>query len=275
MKVYVALPTYGPDCEVEEIVESAVAAEELGFDGVASTDHILVPPGSAPHFDRVFEAMMVLGAVSRVTHSVKLITSMIVLPLRNVIILAKQAATLDQLCGGRLILGVGAGWNAGEFENLDADFHTRGRRLDEGIRLLRHLFSGSQEPLHGDYSSYREGSFAPLPVQGAGLPILVGGTSLAALRRAGSLGDSWESNPQIGEDAYGGLRKTLDDVRGLRRVEAGARISVPQDAPSMLRQAQAYALAGAEHLTLELFPCADFMKQLRLYAADVLPALHA
>src|SRR5207247_134012 len=104
--------------------------------------------------------------------------------------------TLDSLSGGRVIAGVGVGWNRDEFANLGAAerFHVRGAYLDETIRLWRHLWSGSTEPFHGRFHTMDDFTFSPLPPSGASLPILVGGRSERALKRAGSLGDGYHSS---------------------------------------------------------------------------------
>jgi probable F420-dependent oxidoreductase len=273
--VYVVLPTYGPGSSAAEVIESGVLAERLGFDGIASTDHFFVPPGSPERFERVFEAITVLAALAPVTSRVKLLLSVLILPMRNPVIAAKQVATLDQLSGGRVILGLGAGWNEEEFRNVGAEFGDRGRRLDEGIALLRHLFSGSREPFTGEHYGYADGVFGPPPVRGRDLPILIGGTSGAALRRAATAGDLWESNPVIGPGDYPALLRRLRAIVPGRRVQAGARVNIGPGVTDAAAAAMAYAEAGAEHLLLEFFPFDDFGARLRQFAREVLPQLSA
>jgi alkanesulfonate monooxygenase SsuD/methylene tetrahydromethanopterin reductase-like flavin-dependent oxidoreductase (luciferase family) len=130
----------------------AQLAEELGFDTVYVSDHI-VPPTSAAQFGRNLESLTVLAAIAAVTSTVRVGSSVIVVPLREPVLFAKQIATIDLLSGGRLVLGVGAGWVEGEFANVGVDFKTRGARTDEAIRLLRHLFSGSAEPFRGRFTT--------------------------------------------------------------------------------------------------------------------------
>jgi probable F420-dependent oxidoreductase len=273
--VYVVLPTYGPGCSAAEVIECGVLAEELGFDGIASTDHFFVPPGQPERFERVFEAIAVLAALAPLTSRVKLLLSVLILPMRNPFVAAKQIATLDQLSGGRVILGLGAGWNEEEFRNVGAGFGDRGRRLDEGIRLLRHLFSGSREPFTGEYYGYADGAFGPPPVLGRELPILIGGTSRAALRRAATAGDLWQSNPVIGPGEYPALLRTLRAIAPGRLVQPGARVNIGPGATDAAAMLRAYAQAGAEHLLLEFFPFDDFGARLRQFAADILPQLTA
>jgi probable F420-dependent oxidoreductase len=271
--VYVVLPTYGPGCSAAEVIECGVLAEQLGFHGIASTDHFFVAPGNPERFERVFEAITVLAALAPVTSRVKLLLSVLILPMRNPFIAAKQIATLDQLSGGRVILGLGAGWNEEEFRNVGAGFRDRGRRLDEGIALMRHLCSGSREPFRGEHYSHGDGVFGPPPVRGRDLPILIGGTSAAALRRAATAGDLWESNPVIGPDDYPALLRRLRAIVPGRRVQPGARVNIAPGATDVADQVMAYAKAGAEHLLLEFFPFDDFAARLRKFAAEVLPQL--
>jgi probable F420-dependent oxidoreductase len=272
--VYVVLPTYGPGSKPRDILESSILAEELGFDGVAATDHLFVPHGNPDRFERVFEAITVLGAIAPLTSRVRLLLSVLILPMRNPFIAAKQLATLDQLSGGRLILGLGVGWNEEEFRNVGAEFATRGRRLDEGVSLLRHLFSGSRSEFAGQHYSIQEGAFGPPPAQHADLKILIGGTSDAALRRAAAIGQLWESNPVIGPEQYSELLAKLRAMAGDRSIQPGARINIPAGADGQA-EALAYAQAGAEHLLLEFFPFDNFQQRLRQFASTVLPRLKA
>jgi probable F420-dependent oxidoreductase len=134
---------------------------------------------------------------------VSLGTSVIVVPQRNAVLLAKELATLDALSGGRVIAGVGVGWNEKEFANLAAAdrFHVRGAYLDETIRLWRHLWSGSTEPFRGRFHQLEDFVFDPLPEKRERLPIWVGGGSDAACRRAGTLGDGWHASA-LGPPGY-------------------------------------------------------------------------
>src|SRR5919201_3884705 len=129
MQLHIAIPNFGRGSSVEAMTEIAQEAEELGFNGIGTTDHLLVPKGQPERYERVFEAMTVLAYLAARTQRVKLITTVIVVLMRNPFALAKQAATIDQLSGGRLVLGLGAGWNEAEFASVHADFSRRGRRL--------------------------------------------------------------------------------------------------------------------------------------------------
>jgi alkanesulfonate monooxygenase SsuD/methylene tetrahydromethanopterin reductase-like flavin-dependent oxidoreductase (luciferase family) len=120
-------------------------------------------------YGRVFEPLVALAYVASQTRRIKLGTSVIVLPMRNPFVVAKQVATLDALSGGRVILGLAVGWSTEEFANVHAEFHGRGARLEESIRLFRHLWSGSRAGFEGPFYAYAGGVFDPVPSQGANL----------------------------------------------------------------------------------------------------------
>src|SRR5690606_25464779 len=142
------------------------------------------------------EALVTLAWMAGRHERVRLGMSVIVVPQRNAVVLAKELASLDALSGGRLVAGVGVGWNAHEFSNLGVAerFHARGGYLDEAIALWRHLWAGSGAPFHGRHHVLEDYVFGPLPAQGANVPIWVGGHSPAALRRAGRLADGYHSS---------------------------------------------------------------------------------
>lgn len=188
------LPTLHAGASAEGIEAAAEVAERVGFSTVWTTDHVLVEHESADEYGRIFEVLISLAHVGARHRRVKLGTSVIVVPQRGAVVLAKELATLDALTRGRVIAGVGVGWNEIEFANLgEADrFPVRGAHLDEAIALWRHLWGGSEAPFHGRFHDLTDYVFEPLPVQGAALPIVVGGRAPAALRRAGQLADGYQ-----------------------------------------------------------------------------------
>ncbi|MDR7515622.1 MAG: LLM class F420-dependent oxidoreductase [Armatimonadota bacterium] len=199
MEIGVCLPTFpfGASPTRERILEVARAAEEMGYDSVWASDHLL-PPANRPRYGTLFECLTTLAYVAGQTRRVRLGTSVLVLPLRHAVEVAKQVATLDALSGGRVILGVGAGWIPEEFAALGADFRHRGRHLDEAIRVLRLLWSEPRPSFAGTFYQFRDVLFGPLPVQPGGPPIWVGGYTDAALRRAARLGDAWHGDDVAG-----------------------------------------------------------------------------
>lgn len=188
-----------------EMIDAAVeTAVRLGWSTVWTTDHVLVGHDEAEaDYARNFDAIATLAYVAGRDAKIRLGTSVIVVPQRNAVVVAKELATIDALSGGRLIAGVGVGWDRHEFANLGvADrFAVRGPYLDETIALWRHLWSGSQAPFTGRFHDLTDFAFDPLPDQGERVPILVGGRSAPALRRAGGLGDGYHAS-QASPAAY-------------------------------------------------------------------------
>jgi probable F420-dependent oxidoreductase len=215
MRFQVVLPNESAEESPERIAELAVAAERLGYDTVYLPDHLLPPGEYGPppqQFGGVFEPLVTLAYLAARTERIRLSVSVLVLPLREPILVAKQFATLDRLSGGRATLGIGVGWNAEEFASVGADFRTRGARTDEALGLIRRLFTTGRGP--------GGGVFEPRPA--GHVPFLIGGRSDAALRRAAKYGDSWQGvgyQPEEFADRVRDLRALSD-----RPVSVGTRI---------------------------------------------------
>ena len=257
MRFGLILRNTGDGSSAESIEAGAETVERLGWETVWTTDHVLVPASSAADYGRTFEAIETLAWVGARHPHVKLGTSVIVVPQRNAVLLAKELATLDVLSEGRLIVGVGIGWVETEFSNLGmADrFHRRGAYLDETIRLWRHLWSGSTEPFEGAFHRFSDFVFGPVPVRGERLPIVVGGMSPAALRRAGALGDGYQATRSTPEQ----LAERVPIVRAAAEAAGrpapwiSARLAATalgSDPESTLRALGAFESLGVEHLAL-------------------------
>src|SRR5438309_2894565 len=182
----------------------ATLAESLGFASVWVTDHIAMPQqskspypysadGKAPWPPNIpyLDALTVLGWVGAVTRTIRLGTSVLILPLRPPLAVAKTVGTLDHLTGGRVVLGVGAGWLEEEFDLLGQPFHNRGRRTKEAIRILKACWAGDPVGFEGELYRLAPFGMDPKPPQGARLPILGGGEGDAALRRVADVCDGW------------------------------------------------------------------------------------
>jgi probable F420-dependent oxidoreductase len=229
----------------------AVAADELGFESVWMPEHLVFatdlslaayPGGSAPAADArvagtpaispvtpLFDATAYLCWLAALTSRVRLGTAVHVYALRHPFVSARAFATLDVVSGGRAICGVGAGWYEGEWVAAGVDFATRGPRLDEAIAVTRRLWGEPAVAHSGRFYAFPEVAFEPKPVQPR-LPILAGGESPAALRRAARLCDGWISMPHTLDT----IRPPLDRLAGLR-----------DDRPFSVT-AHAYALSGPD-----------------------------
>src|SRR5487761_1022557 len=172
-------------------------AEELGFSHVLASDHVVgadpaVHQGWQGAYDVTTtfrEPFVMFGYLAAIT-SLELVTGIIILPQRQTVLVAKQAAEVDLLTGGRFRLGVGLGWNAVEYEALGKNFTDRGRRVEEQVELLRRLWTEPTVSHRGRYERVTGAGLAPLPVQRP-IPIWFGASSDRALRRAGRLADGW------------------------------------------------------------------------------------
>jgi alkanesulfonate monooxygenase SsuD/methylene tetrahydromethanopterin reductase-like flavin-dependent oxidoreductase (luciferase family) len=196
LKIGLILPSKGRGTGPEVLDAGCATAVDLGWKSVWVTDHLLVPRGpEADTYGCILEATTALAWVGARYETLTLGTSVLVPAMRDAPLLAKQIATIDVLTKGRLIVGVGVSdsYDIPEYTNLGkADrFPDRGAYLDEAIGLWRHLWSGSTEPFLGRFHQLENFSFAPLPVQGASLPIWCGGRSARALRRSVGLTDGW------------------------------------------------------------------------------------
>ena len=192
------LPSYRAGATVESIDAGSSTAARLGWRSVFTTDHLLVEPAKrSEDYYTVFDAVVTLAHIAAREPSLRVGISVVVVPMRNAVELAKELATIDALSGGRLIAGVGVGWNETEFGHLGLGgerFHRRGAYLDEAIAIWRQLWSGETGPFHGRFHSWEEVRFAPLPAQGANVPVWVGGRHERGLRRAGRLGQAYHSS---------------------------------------------------------------------------------
>ena len=205
MKIGFYVPTRGPLSAPENMSALARKGEALGFDFLSMTDHLVVPrsrvsdypytrdgdwlPG---RFGDFVDQLTAMAFVAARTDSIGLLTSVLVLPHRSPVPTAKALASIDYLSGGRLSVGCGAGWMKEEFEALGAPPHAeRGRVADEYIEVFKELWTSDDPEFHGDYADFSDITFEPKPVRKPRPPILVGGESPPAMRRAATLGDGW------------------------------------------------------------------------------------
>ncbi|MDE0168066.1 MAG: TIGR03619 family F420-dependent LLM class oxidoreductase [bacterium] len=193
----VVVPSSGALAQPESIVAVARRAEEVGFDSIWAIDHIVIPASALYIYgEDIYDQLVVLAHLAAVTERVRLGTSVMVVPYRNPIVTAKMLATIDALSGGRLILGVGSGWLEEEFDTLGVDFASRGAATDEALDTFVSLWTRRDE---GRSARFGEIRFAPTPVQDPHPPMLIGGNSRRAIRRAVELGQGWHPTTVLSE----------------------------------------------------------------------------
>jgi len=268
MKFGLGIPNHGESANAGEQVKAARIAEESGYDSVWTDDHIIVPMRFEKEYGFMNEALMTLSYIAARTEKVKLGTSVIVLPQRNPVLLAKQVATLDTLSNGRAILGVGGGWMEDEFKMLGAgdNFRYRGVLLDESIELMRELWTKNPVNIKGRFFDINEGVFLPKPQKA--IPIWIGGMSDAAIERAAKLGDVYHplwTTPEglggrvkklreLGSNIPVSLRMPIDMHRNRSIVVRTSGTRMHQIAGSIekiTREIEEYSKAGMQHLLVE------------------------
>lgn len=204
MEIGVSLPSSGPNASPGNLSRVSQWAADLGYHSVWVSDHVVLPrevnsfypydPSDTwpfPAETKWLDPLVSLTWVATVAPMLKVGTSILILPLRNPILLAKQLSTLDYLIGGRLILGVGVGWMKEEFDLLDLPFKGRGAKAAEMVRLMRAFWEGGEVDFEGKIWKLTECVMRPEPFQGPMIPIVWGGHSDYALRRVARLGDGW------------------------------------------------------------------------------------
>lgn len=221
----------------DQLVPVARRAEELGFESVWAAEHLVFPTTFKSRYPYtedgvppinpatpLLDPLMVLAQIAAVTSRIRLGTNIYLLPLRHPLVTARLGVTLDVLSNGRLSLGVGVGWLEEEFVAAGVDFARRGPLMRECVRALRALWTESEPEFHGKAFSFGPVKFEPKPVQKPHPPILVGGESDAALRRAAEIGDGWY-----------GVRHTPDSV-----------------VPVLAKLKELRVAAGRDHLPFEI-----------------------
>ena len=294
MKVGVIIPNFSAPADPATIVAVAQAAEELGFDSVWTTDHIMMPRGLDEPYGHIYEALITLAYIAGVTKRVELGTSVIVLPPRNPVLIAKETASLDALSSGRLIFGIGAGWMEREFGFLGSRFDDRGARFEEYLLAIREYWTAPDPSFDGQYVKFSDVNVSPRPARPGGPPIWIGGSSRPALRRAATLADGWhpvgisldafrDGMARVrelakGRNVVGSLRTRVAVGRTLpeARTAQGAVIQkIDGPAETVVERLRAYGEAGLEHLVAHFGDnTADsIIADMRRFAEEALPAL--
>lgn len=264
MQLGAILPQLEMQPTPDELRAAVVAIEEMGYSHLALFDHVVgVDPEAYPgwkmpyNVDSLFhEPMVLMGFLAAITN-LELVTSILILPQRQATLVAKQAAEVDLLCGGRLRLGVGVGWNEAEYEALGVPFGNRGRRQEEQIALMRKLWCERSVTFSGEFHQLKSVGIAPRPLQQP-IPIWLGGSSSVAYQRIGRLADGWFPQVRPGERLEAALREiqigAVSVGRDPSEVSMEGRVSFGpgglDNLDKVAEQAEAWRNAGASHLAI-------------------------
>ncbi len=276
--------------DVQALVRLAVRAEELGVDSVWASDHVFNVSyvferiGNRPYYD----PLTLLSYVAAVTTRIGLGTSVLVLPYHHPMRLAKAAATLDVMCGGRLRLGVGVGVVEQELHAMGSPFANRGAITDEIIAIMQELWTQEDPSYEGNLYSFSGMKFSPKPVQKPHIPLLIGGVSRAAIRRAARIGNGWHPTAMPPQELSQGIRYLREQVQAAGREisDIPVSISVPMqsaragryalgtDAAEMVPKIRALASLGVETVVISPYTGdpQEMMRALDMIARDVMPA---
>ena len=279
--------------DVQDVIRIAARAEELGYDSVWASDHVFNVSyvhdriGRRPYYD----PLTILAFAAARTDRIALGTSVLVLPYHNPMRLAKQAATLDHLSGGRLTLGVGVGVIDTELEAMGVPFAERGTYTDEAIAIMRTLWQDDNPQHQGRFFRFSDLAFSPRPVHPDGIPLLIGGTSRAAIRRAARCGNGWHPTAMPPEELAQGIRYLAEQAERAGRDPASipVSVSVPLSggrpgrftlgtAPAEMRaNARALADVGVSRIVVSPYSGnpAEVFPAMATIAAEVMPAVAA
>jgi probable F420-dependent oxidoreductase len=251
MRIGIHLPHIGRKAGPEAIRRAAIQAEELGFADAWTSEHIIVPKGAAyPPSALFYDPVLTLTWAAAFTKRIRLGTSVLVLPMRHPLPLAKELATLQNLSAGRLILGAGVGWMAAEFAALGVPFRERGRRMDEGIAMMRAVWSEDPVSFPARHIPAAIDDMRMLPQPVKPIPIWIGGSSEAALARALRL-DGWHGS-RLSPEAAAPVVERLRAKRADPEFTISLRSSWDgKDDAALGERLAAYEEAGVDHILVE------------------------
>jgi probable F420-dependent oxidoreductase len=264
MQIGVVFPQTEIGSDPSVIRDYAQAVEGAGYQHLLVFDHVL--GGKLERFEKLgrrppytdqssfHEPFVLFGFLGAVTERLELVTGIVILPQRQTALVAKQAAAVDVLTRGRLRLGVGIGWNHVEYEALNEDFHTRGRRVSEQITVMRKLWTEPVVTFDGAYHHIDRAGINPLPVQRP-IPVWMGGAVEPVIKRVAEISDGWFPQFQPGDEA----KQTLDRLRGYIQaagrspsaVGIEGRFALSIGGPTeWVQRAREWRALGATHLSV-------------------------
>jgi probable F420-dependent oxidoreductase len=254
MKFGIHLPQFGRAAGPDSIRKAAVEAEQQGYDDIWVSDHLAIPVDAPyPPTAYIYEPLVSLTWAAAATTRVGLGTSVLVLPMRHPLVLAKMLATLDLMSGGRLIVGAAVGWLEAEFDALGVPFAERGARSDETIEMLRACWTEDPVSLEGERVAASFKAMRTLPQPARPIPIWVGGHAEPAFRRAVRLGDGWHGSRKTPAEA-GPIVKRLRAERPEESFTLSLRTNwdaLSDDPDTIRRQIAEYRKIGIQHLMFQ------------------------
>jgi len=262
MRIGVVFPQTELGGDAGAVRAYAQRAEELGFTHVLAYDHVVgADPAVHPGWDGPYdvhttfhEPLVLYGYLAAVT-SMELVTGVIILPQRQTVLVAKQAASLDVLSGGRFRFGIGVGWNPVEFVGLNENFHDRGKRQEEQVRVMRALWAEPHVSFKGQWHTIEDAGINPLPARRT-IPIWFGGHADATLRRIAKMGDGWmmlaHARGAEAEAAFAKLRRYVEaERRDPRTIGLEVWVSTAEGGPQDWRKEfQYWQGVGVTHVTV-------------------------
>lgn len=261
MRIGVVFPQTEIGADAGAVRAYAEHVEGLGYAHLLAYDHVV---GADPKVhagwdgfydlhDTFHEPLVTFGYLAAITTSLELVTGIVILPQRQTVLVAKQAAEVDLLSGGRLRLGVGLGWNAVEYEALGEDFSNRGKRSEEQVDLMRKLWTEESVTYHGSYHRVTGAGIAPLPIQRP-IPVWFGAASPRACRRAGRLGDGWfpmvGPGPELEQALQAVTQAATEAGRDPAQIAMEGRVSWNGNADDLADGLRVWAEAGASHASI-------------------------
>ena len=253
MRLGIHLPQYRDPVSGAVLAAAARAAEEAGADDLWVSDHLILPPGSRHPPTAFHDPLTVLTWAAAATERVGLGTSVLVVPYRHPVALAKSLASLDALSGGRVIAGLASGWMESEFRALGVPFAGRGRRTDAAIAVMRGLWRG-EHAYEWEGARIEDVELAPGPARPGGPPVWIGGNSDAGLRRAARLGDAWHTtihDPEPLAERIAALGRALE-AAGRTRADVAVSVRAFADPAAMATLAPRLRELGVDHVLVAL-----------------------
>ncbi|MCL4241828.1 MAG: LLM class F420-dependent oxidoreductase [Dehalococcoidia bacterium] len=290
MRYGVAIPQANQFAAPEALRAMARAVEDIGFDSIWVSDHVIVPEGSSYIPEFMTEPLAVLSYLAAETTHITIGTSVLIVPYRDPVFTAKFLSSVDYLSSGRLVVGVGSGWLAPEFEALGVPFEERGKRTDEYLHVIRNLWETETSSFEGEFKRYSNMRMFPKAAANrrGTIPIWVGGNGPASLRRAGELGDGWHPI-NLGPAEFAAHLASyraqcerferqpgpvcLRHMPGGRTRPDGGRWPLSGSPAEQAADIRAYAEAGLDELMLSLNArtLEEYLVMLRRFMREVVP----